>query len=78
MWRVTTGEEMRAWRLGAGLSQAEAARRVGVCQVTWSSWERGRIAPRIAHAVAIEAMTAGAVPVRAWLDDHAAERTPAA
>ena len=38
--------ELRGFRLAAGKSQAEMARRYGVGQQTWSFWETGRSTPR--------------------------------
>lgn len=58
---------LRAWREAAGLSQSECARRVNVAQSAWNTWEHGVREPQIRFAVAIEELTSGAVPVRAWL-----------
>ncbi len=42
----------RQMRERAGLSQSEAARAIGVHEVTLSDWERGRNAPRFDAAMA--------------------------
>src|SRR5688572_4963455 len=39
-WR-SEGERLRTWRAEHGLSQAAAARLVGVDANTWARWERG-------------------------------------
>jgi HTH-type transcriptional regulator/antitoxin HipB len=38
---------IRAWRLQAGLTQVELARRVGVTQGSLSKFESGRSTPRV-------------------------------
>lgn len=57
------GERIKAWRTGAQLTQAQAARRAGVGQATWSDVERGDSTPHLAFAVALEALTKGAVHI---------------
>ena len=47
---MTLGDVLRAWRLDRGLSQAEAAERVGVTQPTWSDWEAGKKLPNFRSA----------------------------
>jgi transcriptional regulator with XRE-family HTH domain len=59
-------ELLKRWRKAEQLSQKAAGSRVGVGQNTWSDWEAGRKAPRVTHAVRIEKVTEGKVPVRAW------------
>ena len=44
--------EARELRVRAGLSQNEAARAIGVHELTVSDWERGRNAPRFDAALA--------------------------
>jgi transcriptional regulator with XRE-family HTH domain len=58
---------LASWRKGAGLSQAEAARRVKEkgggtrCkQSTVARWEAGHARPDFPNAVALEAVTDGA------------------
>lgn len=53
MTRVPLGDptalasSMTSWRLEAGLSQAELARRMGTTQSAVSRWERGHDQPRL-------------------------------
>ncbi len=57
---MTFHENMRRVRLDAGLTQAEAALRMGKRQSDWSRWEAGRrkpcvsIAERIAKALEVD------------------------
>ncbi len=39
------GNQIRAYRLKAGLTQLEGARRLGIRVATFSSWERGQTCP---------------------------------
>lgn len=57
---------LREWRLARNLTQAEAARELGVSQPTLSDYERGVKQPRIALALRIAERTAGNVPVESW------------
>lgn len=50
------GQELKRRREAAGLSQLEAAARVGVSQPTWSKWESGTHAPRGKRVDAIDAV----------------------
>jgi DNA-binding transcriptional regulator YiaG len=40
-----TPEQIRAIRVSQGLSQSEAARRVGVSRRSWAAWESGEKPP---------------------------------
>lgn len=51
------GEQIRAWRDQAGLSQAELAERIGVQLITVSRWERGVSTPYPRNVEAIRAVT---------------------
>lgn len=57
---MTSGEQLRALRCRAGLTQAEVARRSGVVTTVLSAYERGRREPgadaflRIAEAIGFE------------------------
>jgi transcriptional regulator with XRE-family HTH domain len=42
---LTIGEQIRAWRLDAGLTQEELARDMKVSSITVSRWERNVFAP---------------------------------
>ncbi|MFO7549258.1 MAG: helix-turn-helix transcriptional regulator [Acidimicrobiia bacterium] len=44
---------IRQWRLSAGMSQSELARRIGTAQSAVSRWERGHDEPRLSTLVAI-------------------------
>lgn len=36
---------LKRWRKKTGLTQEEAAHRIGTCLNTWANWERGTHAP---------------------------------
>lgn len=57
---------LAAWRAAAGLTQAQAALKVGVSQPAWHDWEKGRRSPSLSNAVAIELLSNGAVAVEAF------------
>jgi DNA-binding XRE family transcriptional regulator len=67
------GEKLAAWRVsqigkdGKRLSQAAAAKRVNASQGAWAAWERGKKAPDPNLANAIERLTKGKIPARAWV-----------
>lgn len=46
-----TGEELREWRKGVGLTQTELGRHLGLKQLTISRWERGLA--KIRHPVLV-------------------------
>lgn len=46
-----TGQELREWRKGIGLSQTELGHHLGLKQITISRWERGLC--RIKHPVLV-------------------------
>ena len=56
---------LRAWRTGLRLTQAQAARMLGVSQAAWCDWEKAKKAPDIASGVRIESLTG--IPVKAWV-----------
>jgi transcriptional regulator with XRE-family HTH domain len=60
---MTTGKKLRAWRIEAGLSQEEAASKIGTAQRTWGQWECDETTPEVDYAVDIQQMTNGAVTV---------------
>jgi transcriptional regulator with XRE-family HTH domain len=47
----------KKWRDGAGLSQVQAAKQIGVNSLTLSRWERGSHLPRKTHWNKIEEVT---------------------
>ncbi len=56
---------LRAWRASAKVSQAKLAEIFGIKQPAVAIWEtRGR--PQLANALALQALTHGAVPATAW------------
>ena len=76
---------LAGWRKAEGFSQEAAAELVHVHQNTWSDWENGKKAPRVAMAMRLHVLTRGACPIWAWADDpsvqdefkRALENTPA-
>jgi transcriptional regulator with XRE-family HTH domain len=60
----TPGEKLKAWRLKAKLSQAEAAKLAGVQQGTWCGWESDSSEPRLRHALRLEVITSGVVTLK--------------
>lgn len=54
------------WRNSLGLTSCSVSASLGVTQGTWSHWENGSKEPRIRHALAIETITRGEVPVSSW------------
>lgn len=65
---------LKSWRKTAGLSQEEAAEKVGVHQNTWSDWEAARKTPRTETALDLDVLTGGACPVEAWASEETAAR----
>lgn len=62
----SNGERLREWREAQGLSQAQAAARIGAKQGTWAPWESGKKCPSVGRANQLAELTAGAVPVSGW------------
>jgi transcriptional regulator with XRE-family HTH domain len=61
---LTLGQRLRLAREAAGLTTAEAARRLGVLKSSWQAWEADAKAPRSNRL----AMTAGVLAVSpSWL-----------
>ncbi len=71
---MTTGKKLRAWRDAAGLSQEEAAKRIGTGQRTWGQWELEESTPEVDYAAELERMTAGAVTVLDWAKSRRRQR----
>lgn len=59
-------ERLVLWRASEGMSQADAARRLGVAQAAWAAWETGRKEPDLGNALALERLTKGKVRAAAW------------
>ena len=49
-----TGDDIKAWRARKALTQAMAARRLGLAKATLQDWERGRRMPGITRGVGPE------------------------
>ena len=60
---------LRKWREARGLTQEEAAKRVGAQQSSWCDWENAEKSPSVRFALRIARTTRGAVPVSSWSDD---------
>jgi DNA-binding XRE family transcriptional regulator len=61
---TAAGEQLRAWREGVPLTQAEAAVKLGCGQSTYSPYETGKRVPTAKRAREIEALTG--IPASAW------------
>lgn len=57
---------LKDWRLAADITQTAAAEKLGVRPATWSEWESGARQPGRDHAVLLENLTEGAVPLESW------------
>lgn len=53
--------KLRNWRRNEGLTQADAAARLGVARRTWHQWEQGIAIPGAAHMVELVSFTGGQV-----------------
>ena len=51
-----TGSDLRAWRAAEGLTQVQAAARVGVSLQTWWRWEHGWCRPLPLQAKQLQAV----------------------
>lgn len=75
---MTAPDELKNWRTDEGLSQEEAAARVGVRAATWCDWENGKKDPRTDRAQDLERLTAGRVSLAMWAEwarEKAARKT---
>ncbi len=52
--RIPTPDEIKAIRKKRGLTQAQAAEKIGVGQGVWSSWEKGTRRPSRQSAILID------------------------
>lgn len=62
---------LREWITEQGLTQREAARRLGVHEITLSRWVMGRAVPRREWRDRIREVTGGAVGVATFFADEA-------
>ena len=53
--------KLRDWRKRDGITQAQAANRIGVSVTTISRWEAGEVVPRQQQLAAVRKVTRGAV-----------------
>lgn len=63
---AVTGERLRAWREGQGLTQTEAAKRIHATQSAWTAWESGRKAPDLHFAHQLETLTRRKIRTEEW------------
>lgn len=68
--RIRIGELLLSWRKLRGLSQKEAAKRVGAPQGRWSKWESGGV-PTAAYLRAIVAGSEGELTLEMLVDASA-------
>lgn len=54
------------WAATQGYDRRQLADMIGVSRVALWGWVKGRRQPRIQHALRIQEITAGYVPVTAW------------
>ena len=53
--------KLRTWRRNHGLSQADAAAKLGVARRTWHLWEHGARIPEPDNLLALVQITGGAI-----------------
>ncbi len=58
---------LKAWRVKRGITQTELAKLAEISQVTVSLYESAQRTPTVANALALQRVTAGAVPVTVWV-----------
>ena len=66
---MTAAEKLVKWRHDNGLSQRAAAKKAGLSQPAWQSYESGGL-PKTPAAVKIERATGGAVTVSDWVESE--------
>lgn len=59
-----TPDDIRAARERLGLTQAEAAEKLGVAENTWARWERGELGIHPARARELERLAKSKPPAR--------------
>ena len=57
---------LRTWRGTVNLSQKALSRKLGLSHTAICQIEAGRVQPRLQTVIAIDELTAGAVPCLAW------------
>jgi hypothetical protein len=60
--------KLNDWLKASGVSQSELARRIGVTRAAVNNWCLGKVLPNLFYALAIDAVTGGAVDPRSWLE----------
>ena len=68
-------ERLREWRIGLGLTQEGAAKRLGVSQASWCDWENGKKTPQLPHALRLAKITQ--IPIEELAGDGSEEATNA-
>ena len=63
------GKALIAWMAERRIRDCQLAGVIGVNGALFSHWLRGTSTPRVHHAVAIDRLTSGAVPVSAWCSE---------
>lgn len=58
---------LQEWMDGRGLTQAQVARAIGAYRQSVSAWCQGISTPTLYHALAIERLTRGKIPLEMWL-----------
>lgn len=56
------------WLEQSKTSQSDLARKLGVSRAAVHAWARGKVSPTVFYALAIDAVSGGAVELRSWLD----------
>lgn len=60
------GALLRAWRVQQALTLTAAGSKLGVVAPIWHGWEGAAKRPRLEHAIALELLTLGDVPIEAF------------
>lgn len=58
---------LQEWLDGRGITQAQAARLLGAHRQAVSAWCQGWTRPTLYHAMAVERLTGGKIPLETWL-----------
>lgn len=68
MVKVSACHMLRRWRMNEGLSQEDAAAKVGVVRKTWHQWEAGDAIPKREAMSSLYLLTGGAVQPNDFYD----------
>ena len=72
----TPSAALKSWRVGLGLSQSEAADKVGVTGPTWHEWESGGRNPLGGYREALQILTG--IPAESWMPQRERDAITAA